>query len=212
MAWHPFRHAGLKAAALILGTLLWFTVSGNQIERRVAVPVSYSNVPAALEMIGDQVDDATVHVRGDDNLVGGLAPGDLRVVIDLNDRHAGTNLIPLRTDHVIAPLGVEVLQVDPGAVTVTLEPTGRIEAPVEPTVEGQPAPGFHVKQVSVEPRTVAVFGPESRLKYPVSVVTDRISIDGRRTTVVQDVNVGVVDPQLRLRNPGTVRVTVRIEP
>ena len=212
MAWHPFRNAGLKAAALILGTLLWFTVSGNQIERRVPVPVSYSNVPDALEMIGDQMDEATVHVRGDDKLVGRLAPGDLRVVVDLNDAHAGTILIPLRTDQVIVPLGVEVLQVDPGAVTVTLERTGRIEAPVEPTIEGRPAMGFQVKQVSVEPRTVAVFGPESRLKYPVSVVTERISIDGRRETVVQDVNVGVVDAQLRLRNPGTVRVTVQIEP
>ncbi len=212
MAWHPFRHAGLKAAALALGTLLWFTVSGNLIERRVAVPVSYSNVPEALEMTGDQMDAATVHVRGDDNLVGGLAPGDLRVVVDLRDAHAGTNLIPLQTGQVIVPLGVEVLQVDPGAVTVTLERTGRIEAPVEPIVQGRPAPGYQVKQVIVEPRTVPVFGPESRLKYPVSVVTERVSIEGRRDTVVQDVNVGVVEAQLRLRNPGTVRVTVRIEP
>jgi len=212
MAWHPFRHAGLKIAALILGTLLWFTVSGNQIERRVQVPVSYSNVPAALEMTGDQVDSATVHVRGEDNLVAGLAPGDLRVIVDLKEAHAGYNLIPLQTERVIVPLGVEVLQVDPGAVSVTLEPTGRIEALVAPTLEGQPAPGYEVKQVTVEPATVAVFGPESRLQYPVSVVTERVSIEGRRTTVVQEVNVGVVDAQLRLRNPGTVRVTVRIEP
>jgi YbbR domain-containing protein len=212
MAWHPFRHAGLKAAALILGTLLWFTVSGNQIERRVPVPVSYSNVPSTLEMIGDQMDEATVYVRGDDNLVGGLVPGDLRVVVDLKDADAGTNVIPLRTDQIIVPLGVEVLQVDPGAVSVTLERTGRIEAPVEPTIEGRPAPGFQIRHVSVEPRTVAVFGPESRLKYPVTVVTERVSIDGRRGTVVQEVNVGVVDAQLRLRNPGTVRVTVRLEP
>jgi YbbR domain-containing protein len=212
MAWHPFRHAGLKIAALTLGTLLWFTVSGNQIERRVQVPVSYSNVPAALEMTGDQVDSATVHVRGEDNLVAGLAPGDLRVIVDLKEAHAGNNLIPLQTERVIVPLGVEVLQVDPGAVTVTLEPTGRIEALVAPTLEGQPAPGYEVKQVTVEPATVAVFGPESRLLYPVSVVTERVSIEGRRTTVVQEVNVGVVDAQLRLRNPGTVRVTVRIEP
>lgn len=212
MAWHPFRHVGLKIAALILGTFLWFTVSGNQIERRVAVPVSYSNVPAALEMTGDQVDGATVHVRGEDNLVAGLAPGDLLVIVDLKDAHAGNNLVPLQTGQVIVPLGVEVLQVDPGAVSVTLEPTGRLEALVAPTVEGRPAPGYEVKQVTVEPASVAVLGPESRLRYPVSVVTERVSIEGRRTTVVQEVIVFVLDAQLRLRNPGTVRVTVRIEP
>jgi YbbR domain-containing protein len=212
MAWNPLRHLGLKLTALALGTLLWFTVSGNQIERRVPVPVSYSNVPSGFEMTGDQADEATVHVRGEDSLVAGLAPGDLRVIVDLKDAHTGSNLLPLQTSHVVVPLGVEVLQVDPGAVMVTLEPTGRLDAPVVPTVEGQPAPGFEVKQVIVEPPTVAVFGPESRLRYPVSVVTERVSVDGRRSTVVQDVNVAVVDAQLRLRKPGTVRVTVRIEP
>ena len=35
MAWHPFQHFGLKVAALALGTLLWLTVSGQQVERRV---------------------------------------------------------------------------------------------------------------------------------------------------------------------------------
>ena len=35
MAWHPFRNLGLKVVALLLGTLLWFTVSGQQVERTV---------------------------------------------------------------------------------------------------------------------------------------------------------------------------------
>ena len=35
MAWHPLRNLGLKLAALALGTALWFTVSGPQVERNV---------------------------------------------------------------------------------------------------------------------------------------------------------------------------------
>ncbi len=212
MAWHPFRHVGLKLTALGLGTLLWLTVSGSQIDRRLPMPVSYSNIPEPLEMTGDQIDSVSVHVRGDDNLISGLVSGDLRLIVDLQDAHSGPNLIPLQTNKVVVPLGVEVLQVDPGAVTVTLEKTGHVEAPVQPTVEGQPARGFVARQIIVDPKTVTVYGPESRLKYPVSVVTERVSIEGRTSTFVQEVSVGVVDAQLRLRNPGTVRVTVRIEP
>ena len=38
MAWHPFRNIGWKVLALILGTLLWFTVSGDlAIEREIGV-------------------------------------------------------------------------------------------------------------------------------------------------------------------------------
>ena len=74
MAWHPFRNVGLKVAALVLGTLLWLTVSGHEIERRVRVPVSYSSMPAGLEMTSDQ-DDVSVHVRGTDTEVSGLGSG-----------------------------------------------------------------------------------------------------------------------------------------
>ena len=51
MAWHPFRNFGLKLVALLLGALLWFTVSGQQAERTVpGVPVVYRNKPAGLEI------------------------------------------------------------------------------------------------------------------------------------------------------------------
>jgi YbbR domain-containing protein len=211
MAWKPFNHLGLKVAALALGTLLWFMVSGHQIVRRIPVSVSYSNVPQPLQMTGDQIDDVSVNVRGGDNLVSSLGQGDLRVVVDLNDAHTGTNLLPLRIDQVIAPLGVEVMQVDPPTVTVTLERSGSATWRVAPEIEGVPAAGFVVGRITVEPATATVVGPESRLTTPLSVVTERVSIAGRTASISQDVSIGVADAQLRVRDPRTVRVTVQIE-
>ncbi len=68
--------------------MLWFTVSGHEIERRVRVPVAYRNVPAGLEMTSEQ-DDVSVHVRGTDTDVSALGPGDLRVIVDLARRPSG---------------------------------------------------------------------------------------------------------------------------
>jgi YbbR domain-containing protein len=212
MAWHPFRNAGLKMGALALGTLLWFVVSGRQIERRLAVPLTYSNVMAPLELTGEQVDTVSVHVRGGENVVSALREGDLRVVVDLGGTHAGANIIPLRTDEVVAPLGVEVLQIDPGTVTVNLERSGQMDALVRPTVEGRPAPGYVVGPVTVEPRMVTIAGPEGRLRESATVVTERVMLEGRTDRIVQDVGVGVADAQLRVVRPHTVRVTVEIFP
>jgi len=212
MAWHPFRNVGLKATALALGTLLWFTVSGRQIERRMLVPVSYSNVPALLELAGDQVDDVSVHIRGGDTVVSSLGGGDLRVVVDLGDAHPGANIIPLRTDEVTAPMDVEVMQIDPGTVTVTLERTIQMSIMVVPTIEGRPAPGFLQGAVTVAPAMVTIAGPESRMRNPISVITERILLDGRTNDVVQDVGVGVTDARLRVVRPHSVRVTVEIGP
>jgi YbbR domain-containing protein len=211
MAWHPFRHIGLKIAALMLGTLLWMTVSGHQVERRILIPVSYSNVPAGLEMTSEQP-DASVLVRGGDTMVSELDQGDLRVIVDLGDAHAGTNLIALRIDEVVAPLGIEVLQVEPGTVTVALEKSAQKDVPIEALVEGQPAAGLVVGEVVVDPKLVRVIGPESRLRDPISVVTERIVVDGRTATFTREVSVGVVDSQVRLLEPRRVRVVVQIEP
>jgi YbbR domain-containing protein len=212
MAWHPFRNIGLKVLALLLGTLLWFTISGHEIERRISVPVSYRNVPAPLELTGDQTDRVIVHVRGDDNVVSGLTEGSVRVTVDLAGSQAGPNTVPLRTDHVVAPGRVEVLQIEPGTVTVTLERAGLLNVPVTPSVEGQPASGHVVTRVTSEPATVTVAGPDTHLTGPINVITERVMIQGRTGRVVQEVVVGVDDPQLRVHAPRTVRVTVQIDP
>lgn len=212
MAWHPFRNLPLKAVALLLGTALWFAVSGQRVERRLWVPITYSNVPSGLVLTGDQLDTVSVQVRGTDNLVGQLGDANLRVVVDLADAHPGANIVPLRTDQIDAPLGVETVQVEPGAVTVTLERAGRIDVTVQPTIEGRPASGFEVGAITVEPRMVTVAGPESRLKSGVTLITERILLDGHSSRIVQDVGVGVVDAQLRVVAPMTVKVTVDLVP
>ena len=213
MAWHPFRNLGLKAAALALGALVWFTVSGPQVERDIDnVPVVYRNLPADLQIV-DQTQSVAVHVRGVDSLVSRLQPGtDIRVEVDLARQAAGTLVLPLRVDQVLAPIGIEVAQVDPGTVTLTLEKAGVLDVPIRPTIEGEPKPGFVIEDVVVEPASVAVVGPERRLRETRSAVTERVLIDGRDRTVSERVSVGVLDAELRLREPRLVTVTVRIEP
>jgi YbbR domain-containing protein len=211
MAWHPFRNIGLKVAALGLGTLIWFTVSGPRVERTISgVPVIYRNVPASLE-ISDQTEEAAVHVRGTDSQIRRLQPGDLVVEIDLAGERPGLVVLPLRTDQVTVPFGIDVTEVSPGAVTLTLEESASVEVPVRPTVDGKSAPGFVEAGITVDPATVTVVGPARRLKTTTSAITQRVSIEGARETVTQTVTVGVIDPGLRLKEPRTARVTVRIE-
>jgi YbbR domain-containing protein len=175
------------------------------------VPVIYRNVPASLE-ISDQTQEATVHVRGTDSQIRRLEPGDLVVEIDLAGERPGLVVLPLRTDQVSVPFGIEVTEVSPGAVTLTLEESASVEVPVRPTVDGKPASGFIEAGTTVDPSTVTVIGPARRFKTTTLALTQRVSIEGARDTVTQTVTVGVIDPGLRLKDPRTARVTVRIEP
>lgn len=214
MAWHPARNIGLKVTALILGTLLWLTVTGRQVERTVSrVPVVYRNVPAGLQITGDQTEAVTVHLRGSDSVLGEFETGQVSAVIDLGDAQAGPRRsFPLRTDEVAVPPGVEVMWVDPAQVTLTLEKSGAAKVPVVPALDGKPAPGFLVGEISVDPTVVSVAGPETRLRSIRSATTAPVLIDGARSPVSATVDVGVVDGELRLSEAQTARVTVAIVP
>jgi YbbR domain-containing protein len=214
MAWHPFRNLGLKIAALGLGTLLWFTVSGQQVERTVSrVPVVYRNVPAGLQITGDLTEAVTVHVRGSENQISRLQTDEVSAVVDLADAEAGQrSTFPLRTDQVAVPAGVEVMWVDPPEVTLTLEQSGTKPLPVKPAVDGEPAPGFIVTGVAVDPQTVVVAGPQSRLAVATVATTEPVSITGAKSTVTALVDISPTDAELRLREPRSARVTVTIAP
>jgi YbbR domain-containing protein len=212
MAWQPFRNFGLKVVALGLGTLLWFTVSGQQSDRTIiGVPVVYRNKPANFELT-DQTEMVDIHVRGLDSQLRGTLPRDFEARVDLAGGRSGEQTFVLRTDQVVGPPGLEVTQVDPGSVTATLELAGSKTVPVQASVDGTPAPGFVVSQIVSDPGNVVVVGPARRVTATAAATTDRVSIDGARDTVTQTVSVGVLDAALRLRESTTARVTVTIEP
>jgi YbbR domain-containing protein len=212
MAWHPFRNMGLKVVALVLGTLLWMTVSGQQADRQIiGVPVVYHNKPAGLE-ITEQTSVVDIHVRGLDSQLRTVLPRDFEARVDLTSGHAGAQSFRIRTDQVASPLGVEVTQVDPGEILTVLEESGSAPVPVRPVIDGAPASGYVVSEMHVEPATVTIVGPQRRVAGASSATTDRVSIQGASSTVTQTVSVGVPDPTLRLRDATMARVTVRIEP
>jgi YbbR domain-containing protein len=209
MRWHPFRYLGLKVAALALGTLLWFIVSGQQVERSVSVPVLY-NTPAGLQITGRPLQEVSVHIRGGYSQIAQLGRTDVAAMVDLAGAQAGTMVLALSPDQVSAPLGIEVTQVDPGSLTITLEEASAKGVPVRPIIHGEPADGFATGAITVEPPTVFVVGPVGRLLAIESVSTEPVSIAGAARDVTHTVTIGVADPELRLRDVRTARVTVKI--
>jgi YbbR domain-containing protein len=212
MAWHPLRNVGLKVLALLLGGLLWFTVSGQQAERTVTgVPIVYRNKPDGLE-ITEQTKTVDIHVRGLDNQLRTALGRDFEARVDLTGVRAGPQNFVLRTDQVSTPFGLQVTQVDPGSATAVLEMAGSANLPVHPFVDGKPAAGFAVSDITTDPASVMVMGPARRIVGTLSATTDRVSIEGARETVTQTVSVGVPDAALRLQTSTTARVVVTIEP
>ncbi len=199
MAYHPFRHLGLKALSVGLAALLWFVVARDQVvERSLRVPLEYQNIPDVLEIVGDPPGMVDVRVRGASSALGRLQAGDVVAVLDLQGARPGTRIFHLLTGQVRAPFGVEVAQVAPPTVSIELEPTGRRTVPVLPVLDGEPAEGYVAGSIRVDPPSVDVVGPESRLKKLTTATTEPIPLQGTSATVRDRVTVGVNDGALRV--------------
>jgi YbbR-like protein len=209
MAYHPFRHLGLKVVALACASLLWLTVAGEHIvERNLRVPVEFRNLPLQLEPVGDPPDNVDVRVRGSSALLSRLDPGEVVAVLDLQQARPGSRLFHIRPEEVRSPYGVEVAQVIPGTLGIEFERTARRTVLVKAATEGDPAAGFVVGPITAEPSMVEIEGPESRVKKLTSATTEPISVAGVRDVVA----VGLIDSAVRLVKPQDVTVIVEVLP
>lgn len=209
----PFRHLGLKTVSVAIAAILWLFVSGDEVvERGLRVPLEFQQFPGGLEMMGEAPSLVDVRVRGASSALSLISPGDIVAQLDLKSARPGRRLYQLTPEQVRVPYGVQVVQVSPTTVALAFEASQAKIVPVVPAVEGDPAPGFVVGKVSVEPPTIEVIGPQSAIDRVTEALTEPVNVGGASAAVADGVTVGFQDPALRMKTPRQARVTVDVIP
>src|SRR5215831_17939500 len=200
----------LKIVSLVLAAMLWMAVANEaSSEIGLDVPLEYRNIPSQLEITGDMTNTIQVRLRGSSNVIKGITAKDVSTTIDLGKMRTGEKIVALSPQNVQVPFGAEVIRVNPSTVRFTLERTVTKTVDIVPTVAGQPANGFEVGQVFVNPNTVEVEGPESLVDM-LSAVTTPIRLDRKQSSFEQTADLDVLDPQIRLQHPSAVNVKIEI--
>lgn len=213
MAYHPFRHLGLKFLSVGVALGLWFTVAGERtVERVLQVPLELINPPEQLVLVESPPGSVEVRVRGASGRLSQLSGSEVVAMIDLSLAKEGRMYAHLTPSQVRAEVGVEVVEVKPGNVPLRFEKSVSRRVLVVPSIEGEPAPGFLAGEATVEPATVEVSGPESAMKRLKEATTEPVSVSGLRSQVRrEEVTIGLPESSLRLSSPGGVTVTVPIQ-
>lgn len=214
MRYHPFAHFGLKVVSVAFALLLWFMVSSQRaaVERGLRIPLELQNLPDNLEMVEPPQESVDVRVRGAADLLGRLVGGDLVAAVDLSAAQPGRRLFHISPERVKAPFAVEVTQVTPSSVAIRFEPSATRVVRIHPSVEGEPAPGFIVGEITAEPAVVEVVGPESALRRVEEAITEPIWVGSARSGVKATVVLGVAESGVRLKTTRSALVSVAILP
>jgi YbbR domain-containing protein len=209
-----FHNWRLKLFSLVIATMLWAaTARESTSEIGVDVPLEYQNVPGNTEVISDTTNTVEVRLRGPSTLIREISPQDISVTVDIGKTTVGSEkILPLTSQQVRTPFGVEVVGVNPARVRVTLEPTVSTRLRILAAVTGAPAEGMKVEDIVVTPDSVKVEGPANRVRLLENVLTTPVDVSGRTASFVQSVDLSILDPRVRVPQSPPVRVEVRIGP
>jgi hypothetical protein len=191
---------------------LLFAVS-RQPEREVmlvGVPLEFTNLPGGLEISSEVPAAVNVRLRGPQDLVQGITANELEVKADLGYKTAGERVIQLKASDVTKPDKVEVRRIEPPTIELKLEPTRRKVVAVEAQFVGQVAEGFERLRTQLEPASVEIEGPESRVEPVSKILTESVPLEGRRVSFQMPVDLETSKSGVRIVSATPIKLSVEI--
>jgi YbbR domain-containing protein len=201
--------------SLLVAFLLWYGLAaqrGREMSiRGVRAQLTLVNIPRDLVLTSSVPDSVALQLRG--SLSRALDPRNpLEVLLDLSDARPGTNSYPINGGDITVPPEVEVVSVEPSAITLELERRQTLNLAVQVIIEGVPAPGFVIGEFRTMPATLRVQGPEGRLAELEFVETAPVSVEGATAPVEASVQPVLSDPLLRVLSVAPIQVVVDVQP
>lgn len=178
----------LAALSLALGLSLWLYVTDRENPEEEAtlnspVPVQFVNVPNDLAIANTATSSVRIRVEAPENELDRLSPDDFEARVDLGGLAEGQTSLPVE----VTPPSrrVNVLDVQPARIAVTLEPVRSKEVPAQVSLVGSPQQGFEVVGQTIEPERVTVTGAESLVALVDSAVGE-VNLTGERLDIADE--------------------------
>ena len=201
----------LKIASLVLAFFVWMYLRTEETGLGAfSVPLEIEGVPPELALGGEVLDAVGVRVRAPEATLQTLSPGRFSARVRLSNPRPGELELPLTPEMVRAPIGVEVVRVEPASLKLRLEPMISREVPVVARFRGEPASGYERGGQQVSPDKVIVLGPESEVRQVREAVTEEVDIGGRSSSFEAPVMVSADRSGARVAGVQTAMVRVDI--
>lgn len=199
----------LALLSLVSAIVLWIAVTDAENPNRVSVfsggiEVQAVNVSEGLAVLSIREPNVSLRISADEATFRKLTTADFKAEVDLTGVGAG-----LAQQVVLARVAskrdIQIIEISPAFVTVSLETAATKQVPVQPNLIGSPPQGYSVASVDPSPAVVRVTGAASLVQLVSGAVAD-INLTGLRANLEQQLTLSPRDAR------GADLRGVRIEP
>lgn len=188
----------LKFISLVLATLLWYFVGGEDIvDKNVMVPIEIINLPRDLVISNQFKKEIEVTVSGPRSVIQDMSNKAVTRQVNLSNATPGTNVIENDNSSIPVPRGITVLRIQPSSIILTLDKLIQKQFPVTPVTSGEVAAGFEMVKMVMNPDVISITGPETILAQAKALMTDVINLknmkESKQVQVPLDLEPSFVD-------------------
>ncbi len=203
--------------ALLLALAVWIVATQQenpiqQTEFSRPIPIQLIGLSSDLIVTNEPPTTTAVQVRAPRNTLTSLSVEDFSVIADLSGLEPGNYQIPLQIE--VAAQAIPV-SANPSHIQIDIEKVAQREMPVQLVLDGQLPTGYATGSSQLQPATVQINGPQSRVAL-ISEVRVSVALDGLREAYEGDLPLTALDssgnPVTGVTiKPETVHVTLPIQ-
>lgn len=199
----------LKILSVFIALGMWIiVVSGHEETKEMTVPVKLINTSNGKVAIADYP-NVSVNIKGAARLMQSLANSDVLLNIDVAAFPNGQSIRRILPVDFKKPLGLEIVDVKPAELRITLDDITAKDVRVLPSIIGEVKQGYMVESITLKPNSVNVTGAKSLLSNLENISTMPINLSERSKNFVQNVALKDYDGVTKIQ-PSSVEVRVKL--
>ncbi|MHB8108502.1 MAG: CdaR family protein [Syntrophorhabdaceae bacterium] len=198
----------LKLLSLVLAIMLWYTVFQiGEPKKDLTVPVSLVNLSKYLVVMKMDPERVFITVSGRVSLLKDLKENGVHAVINMNGAKEGEAIFDLSKSTINVPKGIEIVDVRPGTLRVTLDRITEKRLKIVPVLDRKWTGRYDIVQFS--PQFAIAEGPRKSLEKVTTIETLPVHGDFKRNEENISIGFNVDDlPKVRMK-PENVRIILK---
>ena len=205
----------LLIVAVITASFLWLLAHrSSTIQRGYDVPVSLKGVPERLVITEQSADAVNIQVQSTAAAHREISSAQLDYEVDVSGAKPGPAIYAVDPTLVLEqlPRGAQITSRSPANIEVTYERRGRKSVQIRPVLEGEPADGFLLTEVGVDPPRVWLVGARSSVLRLSEVVTETIDVTGIQESAEHEARLDLGAGNVWMEEARPVTIRVQVEP